>query len=77
MKPRKDLFLRDGRELRRRALEIMRQVEFYEANCRKGAGSELRFIFIAGEAKWLLKAARRAAKRYNKEQGRRQSRDET
>ena len=55
-------FQLDGQELRRHAKEITRQVGFYERN---GKGDEIRFLHIETEARWLLKAAQRAAKRYD------------
>ena len=62
---RLDLYQRDGRRIRRLAIEIAKNVTAFERNVVKGGeGEALRFILIETLAANLLRAARRPSKRY-------------
>ncbi len=62
---RLDLYRRDGRRVRRIALEIAKNVTAFERNVERGGeGEALRFVLIETLARTLLRAARRPSKRY-------------
>jgi hypothetical protein len=66
---RLELYHADGRRVFRLAAEIAAQVGAYERNISRSRGDEaeaLRFLLVESLARELLRAARRAANRYQR-----------